>query len=153
MIRLLIFSMALLLFSACETPKKTANTTPKKPEVLVQFVESPGLMELLERAKKEKKLVFVDIFAEWCTPCKLMEQEVFTRKDVADALKNDFLSYHVDGEKKTGPMIRMAYNVEAYPTILFLDADGKVLAKNIGSMSASGLTKLAAEAKRKATAI
>lgn len=149
MIRLFAFSVVLVLFSACHTPKKTAEKTPApKPEMLVKFENSPGLMELLERAKAEHKLVFMDVYATWCTPCKIMEQEVFTRKEVADVLKRDFLSYRVDGEKNTGPTIRLVYEIEAYPTLVFLDADGKVLIKSAGSISTTGFNQLAAEAVR-----
>ena len=35
-----------------------------------------------EMAVKEGKLVFIDLYASWCPPCKMMERHVFSRKDV-----------------------------------------------------------------------
>ena len=40
--------------------------------------EKSSFETLLAKAKKEKKLVFVDAYAVWCGPCKLMDKN--TRK-------------------------------------------------------------------------
>lgn len=45
----------------------------------IRFAEG-SWKELLETAKKEGKLIFVDCYTEWCQPCKQMEQQVFRRK-------------------------------------------------------------------------
>ena len=34
-----------------------------------------------EMAVKTGKLVFIDLYATWCPPCRLMEREVVSRKD------------------------------------------------------------------------
>lgn len=45
----------------------------------IRFAEG-SWKELLETAKKEGKLIFVDCYTEWCQPCKQMEQQVFPSK-------------------------------------------------------------------------
>ena len=47
----------------------------------IRFAEG-SWKELLETAKKEGKLIFVDCYTEWCQPCKQMEQQVFPSKKV-----------------------------------------------------------------------
>ena len=34
--------------------------------------------EVLEQAKKENKLIFMDCYTSWCGPCKMLAKEVFT---------------------------------------------------------------------------
>lgn len=40
--------------------------------------ESFTFHEALEKAKQEKKLIFVDCYTTWCGPCKMMSEQVFT---------------------------------------------------------------------------
>jgi len=35
-----------------------------------------------EMAIKQGKLVFIDLYASWCPPCRMMERQGFLRKDV-----------------------------------------------------------------------
>jgi thiol:disulfide interchange protein len=47
----------------------------------------------LEQAKKENKLIFLDAFASWCGPCKLLDKNVFPKKEVGDYFK--FCFFHL----------------------------------------------------------
>ena len=49
----------------------------------IQFREG-NWKEILEIAKKENKLVFVDNYTSWCGPCKKMVSEIFPLKEVGD---------------------------------------------------------------------
>jgi len=48
--------------------------------------EDSDFASILAKAKAEKKIVFLDAYAAWCGPCKLMERNVFTDKNVADII-------------------------------------------------------------------
>ena len=37
-----------------------------------------------EMAVREGKMVFVDLYASWCPPCRAMDKQVFSRSDVAE---------------------------------------------------------------------
>ena len=41
----------------------------------IRFEKIP-FKEILAKAKKENKLVFIDAMASWCGPCKMMEKNV-----------------------------------------------------------------------------
>lgn len=56
----------------------------------------------LEQAKKENKLIFLDAFASWCGPCKLLDKNVFPKKEVGDYFNANFLNLHIDMEKGEG---------------------------------------------------
>jgi len=118
----------------------TSNETP--PKTGVHFQDSPTLIAVLEEAERQNKLVFVDFVADWCLPCKLMDEEVFTHQPTADFLNDNFLSYKVDGEKGTGPNLVVVYQISAYPTVMFMDANGKVLESKQGAVFHSELREM-----------
>ncbi|MES2455806.1 MAG: thioredoxin family protein [Bacteroidota bacterium] len=37
---------------------------------------------LLNEADKQHKLIFVDVYTDWCVPCKRMDKEVFSLAEV-----------------------------------------------------------------------
>ncbi len=74
-------------------------------------------------AKAAGKLVFVDVGAYWCPPCRKLDEEVFIRPEVGEALGKGFVAVHIDAEKGEGPEVVARYRVQAYPTLLVL-ADG-----------------------------
>ena len=52
-----------------------------------------------EMAVKTGKLVFIDLYATWCPPCRMMEREVFSRKDVGGFMEQHFVAAKYDGDK------------------------------------------------------
>lgn len=112
----------------------------------VSFVNSNSLQPLLDQAKAENKLIFLDFYTTWCLPCRVMDEEVFSLASTGDAIDKNFISYKVNAEKGNGPTLSTVFNVYAYPTLLFLDADGNVLERKDGSLSNSGFLNLAESA-------
>ena len=138
---------ALLTFSvaACNTsttiPGDGGVTSTKKSKntTLVDFVDSDKLTPLLERAEREGKLVFVDFYTDWCTPCKIMDENVFRDRQFTDYLNENFISYKVDAEKGNGTQLASIFQVQVYPTLLFVDKDGLVVERIDGSATQSQL--------------
>lgn len=89
----------------------------------------------LAAAKAESKLVFMDVGAYWCPPCRELEEEVFTRADVGAALTAKYVALHVDAEKGEGPELVARYKVQAYPTLLVLDASGVEKGRLVDAMA------------------
>ena len=105
-----------------------------------------SFVQTLEQAKKENKLIFLDAFASWCGPCKLLDKNVFPKKEVGDYFNANFLNLHIDMEKGEGIEIAKKYGIYSYPTLLFIDGDGKVVYKAAGYMSPQELISIAKEA-------
>ena len=91
--------------------------------------------EALEKAEKEDKLIFVDAYAVWCGPCKRMAKNVFTQKSVGDFYNKHFVNLKLDMEKGEGLSFRKKYPVQAFPTLFFIDYDGKSIQKVKGAQS------------------
>ncbi|MBD5333954.1 MAG: thioredoxin family protein [Bacteroides sp.] len=92
-----------------------------------------GFDEALKAAKQENKLVFIDFFTTWCGPCKMMSSKTFPQKEVGDFMNAKFIPLKLDAEKE-GEELARQYGVQAYPTYVVVDADGKEVAKFTGYM-------------------
>ena len=148
--RLIICSFFLTVV-ACKGAKKTTTDTTDDNQGttttgLVEFTSSNSLFALLDQAEAENKLVFVDVYTTWCLPCRLMDEEVFTDQKVANFLNDNFINYKVDAEKDNGPSIAAVYEVGVYPTLLFMDGQGRVLVKKEGVAMQTELLELARQA-------
>ena len=109
---------------------------------------------ILQRAKKENKLIFVDTYTEWCRPCIMMAKNVFTLDTIADYFNKNFINVSMDVEKAPdGREVAKKYKVTSYPTFLFIDGDGKLVYTNGGYKEAPEFIKVgeaAIQAKNKA---
>jgi thioredoxin 1 len=142
---LLLICIATLQFGCGLSKKVTKNT-----HIGVKFIKNETLANVLAQAKAQKKLVFVDVYTTWCLPCKVMDQEVFTQPSTISYLNDNFIAYKVDAEKGTGGAVSLMYEVEAYPTLLFLDEKGTVLQKREGGATPDQLYNMGERAKAQA---
>lgn len=108
----------------------------------IAWLDSERLMPVLEQATREKKVVFVEFYASWCAPCKVMEEDVFTQPLVAQYLNSNFLNFHTDFDSPAGQTIAAIYEVEKLPTVLFLAPNGVVLERHLGIANPSLLKTL-----------
>ena len=99
----------------------------------IQFREG-SWKEILAMAKKEKKLVFVDNYTSWCGPCKKMVKEIFPQKKAGDFYNSNFICYKLDCEKGDGVGVARTYQINSFPTYLFVDGDGKLFYRSGGYM-------------------
>jgi thiol-disulfide isomerase/thioredoxin len=95
--------------------------------------------EAKTEAKAQGKLIFMDAYAVWCGPCKMMTNNVFPQQEVGDFFNANFINLKVDMEKGEGLDIRRQYGVSAYPTLLLIDAQGAVVQEIKGARNAEGL--------------
>ncbi|GAB7087853.1 hypothetical protein JCM15579A_19570 [Marinifilum fragile] len=97
--------------------------------------------EALAKAKKENKLVFMDCYTSWCGPCKYLAKDIFPQKEVGDYFNKNFVNVKMDMEKGEGIALNKKYGITSYPSLLFIDAHGKVVHKLVGGMPAEDLIK------------
>ncbi len=102
--------------------------------------------EILAKAGKEGKLVFMDAYTTWCGPCKMMSKSTFTDARVAEFYNKNFICAKIDMEKGEGPALSEHYGVQAYPTLLFVNANGALVHKGVGYMEPNGFIALGEKA-------
>jgi thioredoxin-related protein len=108
--------------------------------------ETLSFKDLLAKAKSEKKLIFMDAFAAWCGPCKMMDRNIFPLKSVRDFYNTNYINARFDMEKGEGREIAVKYGIRAYPSYLFLNGDGEVVLKNQGYMDEQAFLAFGQEA-------
>ena len=92
----------------------------------IQFIEADWNKALAE-AKKQNKLIFLDAYASWCGPCKLLKKNTFPDKEAGEYFNKNFINVAIDMEKGDGPVLSEKYSVNAYPTLIITDANGKII--------------------------
>ncbi|MCQ2099739.1 Protein of unknown function, DUF255 [Fibrobacter sp. UWH9] len=86
----------LILFAAV-----CAFADPQEPKSLVHWM---GYSEAFALAKSKPKLVFVDLYADWCVPCRVMDKNVYMNPMVADALNRYFYPVKLDADSQDSIM-------------------------------------------------
>lgn len=107
--------------------------------------EEGDFSSILAKAKQSDKLVFIDIYATWCGPCKYMSSAVFTQKKVGDYFNSNFINAKFDAEKGEGVTLARRYEVTAYPTFLLVNGDGDLVGKMVGGSPADDFIKQISE--------
>jgi thioredoxin-related protein len=149
--RNLLFALALvpLALSAQTTTKPTSTAAPKT----IKWVTMEEAQAL---TKKVPKPLFVDVYTSWCGPCKMLDRNTFSDPKLAEYVNKNFYAVKFNaesgdpvtfkGQKLENPDFNPANtggrngthhltyaiaNVDgriAYPTVVYLDSDLKVLA-------------------------
>jgi len=155
-----LFKLSLFVFMltgfGCKVSSKTAETASSKPAEVAKIVTPPGIQFIeddwdlaLKTAQSQHKLVFIDIYATWCGPCKMIKQYTFTDSAVGEFFNKNFVNISIDGEKGVGPQLMQQFAVNAYPTLIVTDGTGKPVLATEGFLPADYLLQFANEAVKR----
>jgi len=134
--------VSLITLVSCKSKKINEAYSPYS----FKFVSTSSIVELSDQAIASNKLIFLDVYADWCLPCKVMDEEVFTDRKLGDFYNSHFISYKADSENGVGGDIANLFKVRGLPTLLFLDQNGNLLLENQGSVGVRKMYELADEA-------
>jgi thiol:disulfide interchange protein DsbD len=77
-------------------------------------------------AAAEKKPVVIDFYADWCLPCKELDQNTFSDPRVkAEMDRFTRLKADLTLANATSDQLSREYTIVGVPTIVFIDASGK----------------------------
>lgn len=106
----------------------------------VEWASGP-FPEILKKAKLENKHIFIDFYAVWCSPCKLLEKTTYQDVKVMEFL-NSMVSLKYDSEKGEGKELAKQFKIKAYPTLLLLDPNGTEIDRHLGYLDGENFLKV-----------
>lgn len=115
------FIATLLIFTS-----RTSNKSNSLSKEGIAFYEG-SFDSALQLAEKENKLVFLNIYASWCGPCKRMKSKTFTDIEVGTFYNENFINLTLNGEEGEGLELAKKYGVRSYPGLLFINSKGEVI--------------------------
>jgi thioredoxin-related protein len=115
-----------------------------------------SIEEALQLASKDPRVIVIDVYTDWCGWCKRMDATTFSEPEVAEMMNKHFYPVKLNAEGKGDIVIgertfkfvdngsrgyhEMAAIVTrgrlSYPTISYVDAQGKVLEASPGYKTA-----------------
>ena len=103
--------------------------------------------DAFEAAERGGKAVFVDVYTQWCGPCKLMDANVYPDAAAGAYFNARFVNVKLDAEDEAidGPAFAKRYDIGGYPTLLFLRPDGTEIGRGVAGLGVEQLLRLAAE--------
>ncbi|MCF4100862.1 thioredoxin fold domain-containing protein [Gillisia sp. M10.2A] len=120
-----------------------------------QEIKWMSMNEALAAQKKEPKKIVMDAYTSWCGPCKLMDKNTFTNKDVINYINKHYYAVKFDAEGTEEVMYKgfnytnpnydakrkgrnsqhffiNALKVSGYPSLVFFDEESNVIAPIAG---------------------
>ncbi len=88
--------------------------------------------EALELAAKQNKPIFIKTYTDWCYYCKKMDKKTMVDEKIVRTLNEQFITLAINMEAEAGLELDEKFNISAYPTLLVIGSDGKMLAKLVG---------------------
>jgi len=118
--------------------------------VSAQEIKWMSMNEALEAQKENPKKIFMDVYTDWCGPCKVLDRKTFQDERVVKYVNEHYyaVKFNAEGTEKitykdftyTNPnykegkrgrnsqhLFANALKVRAYPTMLFFDEEAEKL--------------------------
>lgn len=123
--------------------------------VQAQEIKWMSLDEALAAQKKKPKPIFMDVYTDWCGPCKMLDKNTFQTKEVSEYISKNYYAVKFNaegnsevtykGKKYTNPQydatrkgrngvhdFTMFLKVQGYPSMYILDSKGEVKSPIVG---------------------
>ncbi len=121
------------------------DTEPKEG---LNFFEG-SWKEAVQKARDKNKPIFLDIYATWCGPCKMLKRNTFSNAKVAEFYNNSFINVSLDGEQGDGSVLANQLKIIGYPSLLYFDKNGNPILYSACYVEAGEFIKMGKEALRR----
>ena len=123
--------------------------------IYAQSIEWMTFEQAIEAQKENPKKIIMDVYTDWCGPCKLMDKRTFQNRDVAAYISEHYyaVKFNAEGEETikyygdtfTNPNYDPAkkgrnathqftqfLGVKGYPTVVFISETGDLITPVVG---------------------
>lgn len=130
--------------------------------VSAQKINWMSMNEALAAQKENPKKIFMDVYTDWCGPCKLLDRNTLQHKDVVKFVNKHFyaVKFNAEGTEEityqdftyTNPnynpdrrgrnsqhLFAHALKITGYPTMVFFDEKSDVISPIVGYKTAEQL--------------
>jgi len=140
-------ALAALLLAGWRSDAMQKEKTPAKAYGPIAWTAS--LAKARKTAQQQNRPILLDLYAEWCGPCKEMLRTTYKDRQVVERAKQ-FVPVLIDVDKQ--PELAAKYGVNALPTVIFLNAKGQLIRKEVGYHDTDEFLKLTDEVLKQVSA-
>jgi|TARA_B100001142_G_scaffold302966_1_gene329906 thioredoxin-related protein len=119
--------------------------------VNAQEINWISLEEAVKLQKENPKNIIMDVYTNWCGPCKLLDKNTFQNNDVSQFINKNYYAVKFNAEgndvvffddkeftnpnykpelanrRNSSHQLSRYFGVSAYPTIVFLDTESNII--------------------------
>lgn len=95
---------------------------------------------VFEQAASENKIILLNLEANWCHWCHVMEDSTYSNKEVIEYINKHFIP--VKADQDANPELSIRYKDYGWPATIFLNSKGEDIVKRAGYISPNYFLKL-----------
>lgn len=135
--------MTLTIYTAVGQEQQVGQNSSANKELIM----TPGNWgEIIAKARKADRYIFVDVSTSWCPPCLQLKKESFKNESVAAFYNEHFINYEIDAEQGAGIQLASHWQVTAYPTLLYFTPAGVMVMRQEGYIDSKKILDLGRKA-------
>lgn len=122
-----------------EVIKPSAPKINQKPE---KGFKTKDLARAKALSENTGRYVFIKFGADWCVPCKLMEETALLDETVVELLEKKFIVLDIDVDELDGLMVKQKFRVDRLPTLVILDELGNQIRREETALGTMDLIEM-----------